>query len=209
MFPHHSLPLYEVKASAEGRIEGYASVFGGVDSVGDTIERGAFADSIASGRMPAMFWAHAQDRVPGKWERLAEDSRGLYTAGRLNLATSTGREAFEHVRSGDVTGLSIGYVIPAGGAVRDGDVRRLRRVDLREVSLVALPADSAARIVAVKGQATERELERALRSIGLSGRQAKALLSRGYRGLADSEDNEEIDAEEIAAVAAALRNIRI
>jgi HK97 family phage prohead protease len=209
MFPHHSLPLYEVKASAEGIVEGYASVFGGVDSVGDTIERGAFADSIASGRMPAMFWAHAQDRVPGKWERLAEDSRGLYTAGRLNLATSTGREAFEHVRSGDVTGLSIGYLIPAGGAVRDGDVRRLRRVDLREVSLVALPADSAARIVAVKADMSERQLEKALRQMGLSQRQAKALLARGYRGLADAPDDDEHTADEVAAIAAAIRSIRI
>jgi HK97 family phage prohead protease len=208
MFPSCTPPVFEAKATAEGRITGYASVFGGVDSYGDTIHPGAFAESIAAA-LPVMLWAHDQSRPIGKWLEAREDSRGLYVAGQLNLKTSAGAEAFEHLRAGDIAGLSIGYSVAPGGAERRGEVRILKRVNLREVSPVALPADPAARVLSVKALATARDLERALRSLGLSQRQAKALMAGGYRALADAPDDDELNPDDLAALAASIRRIRI
>ena len=43
----------EIKADAAGVIEGYGSVFGGVDAYGDTIEPGAFTESLGKRQPPA------------------------------------------------------------------------------------------------------------------------------------------------------------
>ena len=48
----------------KGAFEGYASVFDSVDKVGDTIAKGAFAESLDSGRTIKMFVNHAQHDVP-------------------------------------------------------------------------------------------------------------------------------------------------
>ena len=70
----------------EGVIEGYASVFGGVDSYGDTIEPNAYDNVISEGQKPLMFYQHDRWGVPiGKWEELSVDSKGLKVKGRLNL----------------------------------------------------------------------------------------------------------------------------
>ncbi len=45
----------ELKADAAGVVSGYGSVFGGVDSVGDTVLPGAFAKSLTR-RKPKMLW---------------------------------------------------------------------------------------------------------------------------------------------------------
>ena len=43
-----SLEALEVKFDGEGRFEGYASMFNGVDSYGDTIHPGAYLNTIPS-----------------------------------------------------------------------------------------------------------------------------------------------------------------
>lgn len=195
---HHSLPLLEVRAQAEGLIEGYASVFGGIDSYGDSIAPGAFKASIAkhqsAGTSPVMLWSHKSDMPIGRWTDLAEDSRGLRAAGRLNLKTSAGRDAYEHLRAGDLNGLSIGYLVPQGGkSYRDG-VTLLKNIDLHEVSVVAVPADAAARISAVKSQAikpaTVRGFEEALEELGFSRREARNIAAKGFGAAAQPSSDE-------------------
>ena len=195
-----SLPLLELRSQAQGIVTGYASVFNGVDSYGDTVLQGAFRESLANhkatGTAPVMLWAHKADAPIGRWTEMAEDGRGLQVTGQINLKTIAGRDAFEHLRAGDISGLSIGYRVPKGGSeYRDG-VNVLKQIDLAEVSLVAVPADSSARISAVKSEAikpaTLRGLEEALEELGYSRREARAIAAKGFSGFAQSDTSIEL-----------------
>jgi HK97 family phage prohead protease len=207
----HSLPLLEVRSQPQGLVEGYASVFGGIDSYGDTILSGAFAQSItshkAAGSAPAMLWAHRAESPIGRWTDFVEDQRGLKVSGQLNLRTAAGREAFEHLRAGDVTGLSIGYRVASSGSEVISGVNVLKRVDLAEVSFVAVPADADARISAVKAApqkpATVRELEKALQSLGYSRKESAHIAANGF----SESDDVEPTHQELASVKAALLSL--
>ena len=181
-----SLPLFETRASSEGVIEGYGATFNGVDSYGDTIAPGAFAESLKRGS-PLMLWQHRQDTPIGRWTELSEDGRGLFVRGQINLATAAGRDAYAHLREQDINGLSIGYRIPPGGAESRNEVRLIKAVDLAEISIVSLPADSRARVTAVKAErpGTLRELQHALQDLGYSRREAAAIARKGFAGLDD------------------------
>ncbi len=196
----HSAPTFEVRAQPEGVITGYASVFDGVDSYGDSIVPGAYAQTLrqhkAAGTAPVMLWSHATNLPIGKWESLAEDRRGLQVSGRLNLKTGAGRDAFEHLRAGDVSGLSIGYEVPPGGRETRGDVSYLKSVSLHEISIVTLPADGSARVTSVKQvderPETVRDFEKALRMLGYSQREAKQIAAHGFVGMTEADPSDEI-----------------
>jgi Escherichia/Staphylococcus phage prohead protease len=76
----------EIKIAGEddGPIRGYGSIFGNVDSYGDTVAKGAFKKTIADAKngnaaWPAMLSQHGgTDQTPiGVWSDMDEDSRGL------------------------------------------------------------------------------------------------------------------------------------
>ena len=94
----------------EGSIEGYASVFGGVDSYGDTIEKTAFDNVIKSGQKPLMFYQHNRWSIPiGVWEEMSVDEKGLKVKGRLNLELEEAREVYSALKFGSLNGMSIGF----------------------------------------------------------------------------------------------------
>jgi hypothetical protein len=76
-------------------------------------------------------------------------------------------------------GLSIGYAIPQGGAEVDEKtgIRTLKKIDLLEISIAALPANPRARMVRVKNCATLRDAEHFLRDLGLTGDEAREFIS--------------------------------
>jgi len=209
----HSLPLLEVRAQAQGLIEGYASVFSGVDSHGDSIVAGAYQASLkqhrANGTTPVMLWSHKTESPIGRWTSLSEDSRGLLVAGQLNMKTGGGREAYEHLRAGDLNGLSIGYRVPPGGSQHKDGVTYLTQINLQEVSVVAVPSDSDARISAVKSQlikpATLRGLEDALEGLGFSRREARNISAKGFGSSAEPDDSDELMAAFKAATYSFLK----
>ena len=174
---------------ASGRIEGLAATFmDEPDCYGDVIAHGAFADSLTAHTerktAPAMLWSHAIDTPVGKWTNIHETRSGLEVVGSLNLQTPNGRDAHASLKHGDLSGLSIGFMLWAGGADSDGHVRMLKRIDLVEISVVAVPANRAARIRSVKSlvapPSTIRELEGELRSMGFSQREAASIATRGF-----------------------------
>jgi HK97 family phage prohead protease len=173
--------VMELKATDAGAVEGYGSVFGGVDSYGDTILPGAFSKSIGK-RTPKMLWQHRMDKPIGVWDEVVEDGKGLRLKGRL-APTEQGKEAAELVRMGALDGLSIGFRTLADEV--DGNVRKLKEIDLFEVSFVTMPADSKARVTGIK---SEREIEEILREHGFSRREAKAFVARGWKGVTDLRD---------------------
>ena len=213
----HSLPLLELRSQAEGIVTGLAASFGGLDSYGDSIAPGAFTASLNSHALrktqPAMLWAHASESPIGRWETMAESSRGLAVSGRLNLKTQGGSTAYEHLRAGDVGGLSIGYDVAANGhEMQPGGVRLLKAINLHEVSVVALPADLNARVQSVKQladidpPANVRDFQAALQRMGFSRREAARISQKGYGALEPGSDliDDDIPPAELQAVAGAL-----
>lgn len=97
-----------VKAIDESReFSGYASVFGVVDSYTDVVIKGAFTRTLAE-RRPALLWQHDPTVPIGVWEEMREDETGLFVRGRL-ADTVAGRDAYELLKLGALSGLSIGY----------------------------------------------------------------------------------------------------
>ena len=162
--------------TTSGTFEGYASVFHVEDYYRDVVLPGAFTKSLAAhrakGTAPALLLHHDHSRPAGQWLAMSEDDHGLFVRGQLLLGTRDGAEAFEMVKAGALTGLSIGYRPVVEQYDRAKGVNELIEIDLWETSLVTFPANEAARVEAVK---TIRDFERFLcEAGGFSRNQAKA-----------------------------------
>ena len=177
---------FQVKAlSDDGMIEGYGSVFGVRDSYSDIVAAGAFKASLAAhkaaGTMPALLWQHRSDEPIGVWTSMVEDQKGLAVVGQLAMDTTRGREAHALLKMRAINGLSIGFYSKEWNYDTENDVRTLTEVDLWETSLVTFPANSAARVTAVKSIETLeslREVEMMLRDRGFTKTEAVALVAK-------------------------------
>lgn len=222
---HLECGLIEVKAldsaGEDMLFEGYGSVFGNVDSYGDVIQKGAFkktlADAKKSGAWPAMLSQHgawgmtSEDLTPvGIWTEIDEDDTGLKLQGKL-AETQRGRELYTLLKMSPrpaISGLSIGYIAKefTVGTKPDEPRRLLKRVELVEVSPVTFPANLKARVQSVKDGLSIRDVERALRDVGFSQAEAKAILAGGYKSIVqrDAEPGFDALAEQIRQNIAAL-----
>ena len=198
------VPFEKESIEETGKFTGYASAFGGKpDSYGDVIAYGAFSKSILSGGRNqngvAMLWQHSTDQPIGIWEEMYEDNKGLKVQGQLAIGTTLGDDVFVLMKMGAIKGLSIGWDLQRnskGEPEKDSfevdektQVRTLKKIDLWEVSPVTFPAQIRARITGVKSieQAqNERELEHALRDLGLSQKQSVYIVSLCKPGLRES-----------------------
>ncbi|QMV65181.1 HK97 family phage prohead protease [Pseudomonas berkeleyensis] len=192
----HLSTAFKVKqVGDDGTFSGYGSVFDIPDSYSDVVHPGAFLESLKTwgrkGAFPAMLWQHKFDEPLGVYTRMEEDDHGLYLEGRLLIDDDPlARRAYAHLKAGSITGLSIGYSIPAGGGTWDNGagVYHLNQIDLWEVSLVTFPANDAARVDTVKTSLQgPRQFEKFLRDAGLSRTEAKALMADGYKGIAQRD----------------------
>lgn len=190
---HLSLTDCEIKLDGDsGKFSGYASVFGGVDSYGDTILRGAFDYSLKNNGKPKMFYNHEWDMPIGKWTKAKEDDKGLWVEGELTPGHSKAADVYASLKHGTLDGLSIGGYIKASDYEMTEDGGRIIRrwSNLVETSPVIFPADGAARIdlssvksldieSALDGINTIRDFERFLRDAGgLTKGLTEALVSR-------------------------------
>ena len=205
----------QFKASEDGSVEGYGSVFGVRDNYDDVIAPGAFSSSLAAhksaGTMPAMLWQHDTSRPIGIWESMTEDANGLKIKGRLALDTTLGKEAHALLKMGAINGLSIGFVSKQWLYDRDTEVRNLIEVDLWEVSLVTFPANERARVTNVKASdaiAAPKDAERALRDAGFSKTDATAFVSRVMRMGEARRDSADSTAVALKAAARLLQSLQ-
>ncbi len=163
-----------------GLFQGYGSIFGNKDLGGDIIEDGAFAKSIGKKGAKAvkLLYQHKSDEPIGVFDEIIEDKKGLRVKGRLAMGTQRGREVHELMKMGALDGLSIGYRVDPKGVEYDekGKTRRIKSVDLMEISAVTFPMNPKARVEAVKGtDRSVREWETFFRDEGnLSRSEAKA-----------------------------------
>lgn len=179
----------------DGTFEGYASTFGERDQGGDIVAPGAFAKSIKSrgARGIKMLADHDTRMRVGVWESMEEDDRGLLVRGRLLTEKQIGKEAYIDLKSGAVDGLSIGGYTKQDAYDGRKRARVIKEFDLREISIVAFPMNESARIASVKSvrDFSIRELEESLERgtlPALSSREAKALLSGGFKALSAERD---------------------
>jgi HK97 family phage prohead protease len=134
--------------------EGYASVFGARDGIGDIVAPGAFAQTLrrrgAAG--VRMLYQHFAHEPIGVWEEIREDSRGLYVRGRLVLEVERARDVAALLREGALGGLSIGFKTVRARKDPPG-TRTLIQLDLWEISVVTFPLLDSAGVTAVGGGA--------------------------------------------------------
>lgn len=193
-----SCGLIEVKFAQDSMsFSGYGAVFGNVDAYGDVIEPGAFASFLSdvnAGRQPwpAMLSQHgamgltSEDMTPiGVWTEISEDGKGLLIKGEL-ADTPRGREMHALMKMKPrpaIDGLSIGYIAKEAEprSKPEDPRRRLKRIDLIEVSPVTFPANRMARVTGVKtieDLASIKGVEEYLRELGMSKTAAVALIAK-------------------------------
>lgn len=191
---------FKLDEARKGFFSGYASVFGGVDSYGDTILPGAYKKTLKHRKRPVqMRWNHFGP-VIGKWTRIEEDEKGLYVEGELTPGHSVAEDAYALIKHGAVDGMSIGYR-PIVFEEKDDGGRVLKEIDLIEISLVESPADLSARVGDVKSALDEAEslkdIEALLReAAGFSRADACALVSR-IKSLSRGERDDELKTSEL------------
>ena len=144
----------------EGEFMGYASIYGNEDLGGDIIEKGAFDNTLTKKSEVPMLWQHDMRTPIGKF-LLEDDVKGLKAFGKINLATEKGKEAHALLKNGDIKGLSIGYKTIDYEFEKDGWTRRLKELELFEVSVVTFPMNTEANVdlASVKQAELDKEKE--------------------------------------------------
>lgn len=211
---------WEVKGIDEaGHIEGLAAGYGNVDFGGDRILPGAFTKSVAGRSGVPMLLFHDQHRPVGKWSEFKETDDGLIAKGKISTKTRDGGEAYELVKDGALSALSIGY--DAITKRMAGKVRELVELGLHEVSLVSIGMNPKAQITGVKemedlrnrlaagDRLTEREWEGLLKdSFNLSNSEAERAV-RIHNLKIGQGDPDKPEADPVAALWAAMASAPI
>ena len=189
---------FQIKALDDsGTFSGYGSVFSNTDGQGDIVIKGAFTKSLSAwqqkNQFPHLLWQHKMDEPIGHFTAMAEDQKGLYVEGKLLVDSDpVAKRAHAHMKAGSVRGLSIGYAIKDQEYNSKKGTTLLKELDLIEVSLVTRPANEAAQVEVVKhALSSPRNMERYLRDVGFSAKQAKRLMARGFQGV--SRDDETLE----------------
>lgn len=177
-------------AGEEMRFSGYASIFGGVDSYGDTIDPKAYDATLANRQRPVrMRWNHYGDII-GKWLTMFADTKGLFVEGELTPGHSKASDVYASLKHGAIDGMSIGYV-PVRAIENSDGTRLLQEIKLIEISVVEEPADLGAKINSIKSAIEEastiREIEAALRDSGQFSRDAACALVARMKSLLQGE----------------------
>ena len=168
--------------NAEGVVEGYGSVFNLMDQGADIMLPGAFKASLTDWKrkksLIPMLWQHDPSMPIGVWPDVVEDDRGLKCAGELILAVPQATIARTLLQKKAIKGLSIGYRTIDYEIDRTTGVRRLKKVELWEISLVTFPMLPEAQVTSVKNANFDtREMEDGLRDAGLSRSDAKTAIA--------------------------------
>ena len=141
----------EIRSEGDGMtLRGYAAIFNSPSQplpFTETIEPGAFRDSLKSRNDIKLLWNHETGTVLGSTRagtlRVTEDATGLLIEANLP-DTQAGRDAATLIKRGDVNAFSFGFRVAQGGDTwTSADQRVLKRVNIHEVSIVSWPAYTA------------------------------------------------------------------
>lgn len=150
---------------AAGAFTGYAAIFNNVDSTGDMVTPGAFAESLKTfgpgGSNIPCYWGHdmADPMKCIGWTTSAEeDERGLKVTVQLDLENPNGAQAYKLIKAGVVNQMSFAYEVQEGSWVDSkendhngwGGYYELRKLKVFEVSLVQVGANQETELLDVK-----------------------------------------------------------
>lgn len=145
-----------------GIVEGYASVTGVLDLDNEICDRNCFRQTIekTQGKWPVL-WGHDR-KTPVGWNLSAsEDDYGLKVRFKLMVDTEIGRMALSFckgaIAAGASAGLSIGFMVPAGGSYVSNGVTHFKTIDLKEFSIVTFAAQPLATVLSAKSADMERQ----------------------------------------------------
>lgn len=176
---------FELKSVDDaGNFEGYAAVFNNVDLGDDVILPGAFTrvKTTRSGKLKLALY-HDLTRLVGLAD-YTQDDHGLLVKGKINLAVSYARDAYELMKAEVLDCMSIGFnTLKADFEERAGRrVRIIKEAELWEASFVPFGMNPEAHVLSVKSDI--RLFENALRErMGLSQKEAATVASLGYPAL--------------------------
>lgn len=138
-----------------GQFTGYASVFGNVDSVGDKIIKGAFAESLKNfgdgGAGIPCYWCHETSDPEmnlGTTLEATEDEHGLFVKVQLDLDNPKAAYAYKLLKEQRVRQMSFAYQVTDGENKKD--CFEITGCKIFEVSIVPVGANQATSIESVK-----------------------------------------------------------
>ena len=161
-------------STGEMEIEGYASVFGILDSQGDVIAPGAFDSGEMKERQErGLIKLLSQHIEPiGLPTLLQEDSTGLHFKARIS-DTALGRDVYTLIKDGVIDRMSIGFDILKYSEFDDDELReglrerssksadlpfwRIERARLWEISPVTFAANDSTSVIAVLSSSLESD----------------------------------------------------
>lgn len=125
-------------------LEGYAAVYGNVDSYKDIIQAGAFDAFLATEEVKRVKFCYNHDiyQVIGAVEELKSDEKGLYFKAKLSN-TTLGKDVAVLIEDGALSEFSIGYKTE-DSIYKDDGVRVLTKLFLYEFSVVSRAANPKA-----------------------------------------------------------------
>jgi HK97 family phage prohead protease len=146
-----------------GRIEGYANVFGVIDSYGDVTMPGTFAQDLPeflSAGYLTVDHDWSMSAIAGDIVEAREDQRGLFFAAEFytdEKSQAVRRKMQERIERGKTIELSIGYWTEdqEQADYMGQRVNMLKRARVREVSLVMAAANPASTVASVKSREEE------------------------------------------------------
>ncbi|UXT42482.1 HK97 family phage prohead protease [Agrobacterium tumefaciens] len=162
--------------TAKGKkLTGYVAKFNTEARIADfreTIRAGAFAGSLRSNPDILALVDHDPGKVLARTKSgsltLSEDANGLRF--ELDLPdTQLGKDIAALAARKDIGGMSFGFNVPEGGEEWAGELRTLKAIDLREISVVqAFPAYGGTS-VSVRSRKPMTDNERRIRILELEG----------------------------------------
>jgi HK97 family phage prohead protease len=204
--------LKRVSNDDEGSFVGLASTWSR-DRHGDTIQRGAFSDSVATlsagTTIVPLLDNHRHDDQIGVIRDASETDDGLLVTGQIVKGTPASNRAHQLAQAGALS-LSVGFLGREAEPVTGGGLK-YKRVDLVEVSAVSAPSNRESRILSVRSLAlaSASDFERMLRDGELPPlpRRLAAKLTRACMQVLEIENDEPVHdpADLAAAIAAASR----
>lgn len=147
----------------EGQFSAYASVFGNLDSYGDIVVKGAFADDLKrwdeSGNPIPLLFGHNMsdpDYNLGHVVNAVEDDKGLLVTAQLDLENPKAMQTYRMLKGRRINQMSFAYdvldeeTVEVAAGVKANELRELK---LYEVSVVTIGANQETEVLAVKSAA--------------------------------------------------------
>ena len=162
------LQIKEAREDAPG-IVAYASTFDRIpDAYGDVVAKGAFAGTLArlaeNGYNLPLLYGHVMDNpsnIIGTVTKAVEDDHGLLVEATFDMDNPAAAQVRRAILAKAINKLSFAFSILDSKSVEleDGtEARELRELEIYEVSIVVVPANPRAAVVAAKDAEPEQKM---------------------------------------------------